>query len=398
MRHALFLVAAVTAGCTPEDFPEETVVDRLRVLGVSATPADLRPGETARLTSLVLDPTRPGQGTTTFWIGCDPDPFNLNRSVCSDPAVIDDPAALGDMTMLPAGVKFIGLNAQATYTAPAGLFNVLAADDPQRTLGTVGQVLGISIAEEVNPTAPMEELRAVFARVQSREVRSLVSLFRVRISEDPERNTNPRVSVLLVGGEAWAAGARVMVRPGEKLPLDVDATDEAFEPFTAQTPTGPQARTERILVAWYSTGGRFSEGRTAMREGVKTVFTGPGAKPFDPVPERRTGSLYTVLRDTRGGLSWSEYPFFVCDDTLAEPSISRIRPRSTRGEPLVLEGLQLSSVLDVIVAGRALRGRADVTGATWEGEVDAAIPAGTHPVMLHTRRCDRLEVGSLVVP
>ncbi|MBL8923597.1 MAG: hypothetical protein JNJ54_32380 [Myxococcaceae bacterium] len=400
MRALLALVVTVSAtACTPEDFPEETVVDRLRVLGVSSSPADLRPGETARLTSLVLDPTRPGQGTTTFWIGCDPDPFNLNRSVCSDPAVIDDPAALGDMTMLPAGVKFIGLNAQAAYTAPAGLFGVLAADDPQRTLGTVGQVLGISIAEEVNPAASMEELRAVFARVQSREVRSLVSLFRVRISEDPERNTNPRVSKLLVAGEEWPAGARLMVRPGGKLPLDVDAPDEAFEPFTAQTPTGAEARTERILVAWYSTGGRFSESRTAMREGVKTVFTAPGAKPFDPIPERRAGSLWTVLRDTRGGLSWSEFSFFVCDDALPVPQVTRIRPLSSRGDAVTVEGAELGSVLDVIVGGVALRrGRADATGTTWEGELDPAVPAGVQPVVVHTRRCERLERGTLVVP
>jgi hypothetical protein len=398
MRRALLMLAVVAAGCTPEDFPEETVVDRLRVLGVTSTPADLRPGETARLTSLVLDPTRPGQGTTTFWVGCDPDPFNLNRSVCSDPAVIDDPAALGDMTMLPAGVRFIGLNAQAAYTAPAGLFDVLPAGDPQRALGTVGQVLGISIAEEVNPAASMDELRAVFARVQRREVRSLVSLFRVRISEDPERNTNPRVAKLLVAGEEWPVGARLMVKPAEKLPLDVDAPDEAFEPFTAQTPTGPEARTERILVAWYSTGGRFSESRTAMREGVKTVFTAPGSKTFDPVPERRTGTLWTVLRDTRGGLAWSEFPFFVCDDALPAPTVARVRPITARGEPLVLEGQNLASVLDVIVAGRAIRGRADAAGATWEGEVDAAVPAGAHAVQVHTRRCERVEVGSVSLP
>ena len=399
MRRALLLLVMVASGCTPEEFPTETLVDRLRMLGLTSTPADLAPGETARLQSLVVDPTRAGQPTTTFWIGCDPDPFNLNRSACSDPAVVNDPSMLGDMMALPPGVKFIGLNAQAVYSAPKGLFDALDADDPRRVAGTSGQVLTISIAEEVSPTASMEELRAVFARVQSKEVKSLISLFRVRISEDPERNTNPRVTQLSVDGEPWPAGARVMVKPAQQVRLDVDGPDEVFEPFTAQTPNGAEARTERVLIAWYSTSGRFTEERTALREGVKTKFTAPGAKAFDPVPERRTGTLWTVLRDTRGGLGWSEYPYFVCDDSLPAPVVSRVRPVTTRGDAFVLEGTNLGSVLDVLVGGvTVLRGRPDGTGTSWEGELDRAVPAGVQPVVVHTRRCERVEVGSLAVP
>jgi len=399
MRRLLVLLAFAFAACTPEDFPTETLVDRLRMLGLTSTPADLAPGETARLLALVVDPSRPGQATTTFWIGCDPDPFNLNRSACADPAVVNDPSRLGDMTALPPGVKFIGLNAQAVYAAPKGLFDALAPDDPQRAAGTSGQVLTISIAEEVSPTASMEELRAVFARVQRKEVKSLISLFRVRISEDPERNTNPRITTLLVDDAPWPTGARVMMKPAQQLRLDVEGPDEVFEPFTAQTPSGAEARTERVLIAWYSTAGRFSEERTALREGVKTKYTAPGAKPFDPVPERRTGTFWTVLRDTRGGLGWSEFPFFVCDEALPEPVISRVRPLGTRGDAVVLEGANLGSVLDVVVGGVAVaRGRADGAGATWEGELDGAVMAGPQPVVVHTRRCERLEAGVLSVP
>ncbi|MBL8939816.1 MAG: hypothetical protein JNM69_35000 [Archangium sp.] len=398
MRRALLLVSFALAACTPEDFPTESLVDNLRLLGVTASPADLKPGESAQLSALAVDPSRTA-GTTTFWIGCDPDPFNLNRTTCSDPAVINDPSKLGDMNALPPGVKLIGLNSTAVYTAPRGLFDVLAADDPQRTLGTTGQALAISVAEEVSPTASMEELRAVFTRVQNKEVRSLVSLFRVRISEDPERNQNPRVTRLLVDDGDWARGARVMMRPGQKLKLDVDADDASFEPFTASTPAGPEARTERILVAWYTTAGRFTEERTAMREGVKTVFTAPGIKAFDPVPERRTVTLWTVLRDTRGGLSWSEFPMFVCDESLPAPVVTRVRPMTARTDAVVLEGQNLGSVLDVVVGGVALtRGRADTTGITWEGTLDPAVPAGSQPVFVNTRRCERLEQAPLTIP
>ncbi len=346
----------------------------------------------------MLDPTRPGKATTTFWIGCDPDPFNLNRSVCADPAVITDPSKLGDMTAPPPGVKFIGLGAQAFYTAPRGIFDVLASDDPRRVLGTVGQVVAVSIAEEVSPTAPMEELRALFAKVQSGEVRSLVSLFRVHLSEDPERNHNPVVTTLFVDEQPWPAGARVMMKPDQQVKLDVDASDAAFEAFTASTPAGPEARTERILVAWYSMGGRFSEERTAMREGVKTVYTAPGTKRFDPVPERRTSTLWTVLRDTRGGLSWSEFPLFFCDDALPAPQLSAVRPPAQPGDELVVEGVELGSVLDVIVDGQALRGRTNSSGTTWSAPVPSTVTAGSHAVVVHTRRCERLEAGTVTLP
>lgn len=396
-RLALVLFALV--GCTPDDFPVESNVDRLRVLGIASNPADLHPGETAQLSGLVLDPTRPGQATTTFWIGCDPDPFNLNRSVCADPAVINDPSKLGDMSALPAGVKFIGLDGQAAYSAPRGVFDVLASDDPRRVLGTVGQVLAISIAEEISPTAPMDELRALFEKVQRGEVRSLVSLFRIHLSEDPERNHNPVVQTLFVDDEPWPAGARVMLAPDQRVKFDVDAADEAFEPYTASTPNGPEARTERILVAWYSMGGRFSEERTAMREGVKTFYTAPGSKRFDPLPERRTSTMWTVLRDTRGGLSWSEFPLFFCDDTLPAPEVTALRAPAQPGDDVVLEGAQLGSVLDVIVDGVALtRGRANADGTRWTAQAPSTLSPGAHPVVIHTRRCERVGGQTLQVP
>jgi hypothetical protein len=396
-RLPLALALALTA-CTPEDFPTESLVDRLRMLGISASPADLAPGETARLSALVLDPTRTG-ATTTFWIACDPDPFNENRSACTDPAVVNDPSRLGDMNALPAGVRFAGLNATATYAAPRGLFDVLAADDPRRRLGTVGSLITISVAEEVSPAAPMEELTALFGRVQRREVASLISLFRVRISEDPERNQNPEVSRLIVDGVDWPRGARVMMKPAQDLVLDVDAPDSSFEPFTAVTPSGPEARTERILVSWYSTAGRFSETRTAMREAVKTTFTAPGKKAFDPVPERRTATLWTVLRDTRGALTWTEFPLFVCDESLPAPQVTRVTAPADRLSPVVVEGENLASVLDVIVGGVALtRGRADALGTTWTGELPASVSAGERDVVVHSRRCERLSAASITVP
>ena len=285
----------------------------MRLIGISTDPANLIPGETARVSALVLDPSRTSP-STVLWLGCEADPFNLNRSPCANPDVLQDPSSLtGGTGTLPPGVTVIGFNDRAAYTAPAGLFSVLAPDDPRRQKGTVGQLIAFAVAETVSPQAPMEELQALFERVQRKEVKSVIALYRVNISESTVRNTNPVVDSLVVANETWPKGARFFVRESEPITLDVAAPTSSFEPFVLETPTGTEMKTERILTAWYSTSGRFSETSTALGEGVKTIFTAPGSTK-DPVPERRTGLLYTVFRDTRGGQSWREWPFFVCDD------------------------------------------------------------------------------------
>lgn len=383
-------------------FWPETLVREMRVLGVRAQPSDLAPGETAQLEALVLDPSRPGKQTTVLWLGCEPDPFNLNRSACSDFGLLQNagsafaPSADGG-TSLPPGVSVIGFGAQAAYRVPANVFAALPAGDERRVSGTVGQVLAFAIADEVSPTATPEELEALFARVQAGTVRSLVVLYRVRISESPERNRNPVLGTLTVAGETWPTGAHVTVLPGEPVELDADAPDDTFERFTNVTPSGVEEKTERVLVAWYSTAGRFSEERTAMREAVKTVFTAPGGSDAkDPVPERREGSLYVVLRDTRGGQAWATVPFYVCDAARPAPRITRVGWPATAADPVVLEGSDLEQVLDVVVDGAALEdGVYSPTSGTWRGFLRAGAEVGAPRGTYTTRACGR---GQLPVP
>lgn len=383
------LVLLMASACDP-GFRPETLVENLRFIGVSTDPANLRPGESARVSSLTLDPSRAGP-PTILWLGCEADPYNLNRSPCANPAVLQDSSSLtGGTGALPPGVSLIGFNSNATYTVPAGLFDVLPPEDARRQKGTVGVILAFAIAETVSPTATQEELQAVFTRVQAKEVKSVLSLFRVNISESMVRNANPVVEQLVVANEPWPKNARFFVREGEPVTLDVLAPDSSFEPYVLDTPTGAEDKTERILTAWYSTSGRFSESSTALREGVKTIFTAPGAKAIDPVPERRTGTLYTVFRDTRGGQSWREWPYFVCDTSLPDPVVTRVEWPTAADAPVVLHGTNLDSVLDVVLDGVALeRGAFSPSTNTFEGFVPAEVPLGLARGALLTKRCTR---------
>ncbi|MBL8910144.1 MAG: hypothetical protein JNM17_05495 [Archangium sp.] len=383
-------VLLASAGCD-YGFRPETLVENLRLIGINASPANVRPGESTQLTALILDPSR-SMPSTVLWIGCEADPYNLNRSPCANPDVLTDSASLtGGTGTLPPGVSIIGFGPRATYSVPATLFDPLETNDPRRMSGTVGTVLAFAVAETVSPAAPPEELQALFERVQRKEVRSVLAIFRIQISESMVRNANPTVDSLVVGGEVWPRGARMLVREKEPVTLDLVAPDSSFEAYEVSTPEGIEQRTERILVAWYSTAGRFSEERTALREGVQTIFTAPGAgDEKDPVPEKRTGSLYTVLRDTRGAQAWKEWPFFVCDDAAPAPSVTSVDWPSDVMTPLVLHGTQLDSLVDVIVEGAALeRPSFDSASGTFSGFLPSGVGVMPQSLTLHARNCAR---------
>jgi hypothetical protein len=397
------LALALLCACE-DDFKPESEVAGLRVLGLRATPADLAPGQTAALSALVVDPTRPGQRNTLLWLGCEPDPLNLGRTVCSDTDVLSDPRKVlpspqsGEPPSLPPGLSVIGFNEQAAYSVRADLFSELAPEDARRRTGTVGQVLLVAIAAEVDPLAPPEELEALLERVRNREVASVVSLFRLRVSESPELNTNPEPGELLAAGEPLAPGATLRLSGKEPTALELSAPDASFEPYTAVLPDGSQeARTEQLVSAWYATSGRFQPERWVLRSGTKLEYQPPDGSRLQPVPEDRRGTLWVVLRDVRGGQAWREVPFFLCDAALPPPRVTSV---ALRAEGLVeLQGEELSSVLDVLVGGKALE-RAAYSPArrTFEGLLPA-LPPGEYPVVVRGRHCqDETLAQPLTVP
>ncbi|MBI3182358.1 MAG: hypothetical protein HYZ28_09465 [Myxococcales bacterium] len=397
MRAALGATALLLCACA-EEFKPETVVENLRVLGVRASPAALGPGQSARLEALVVDPSRSGR-STVLWLACDPDPLNLGRSYCSDMATLSEPSALlktdAGVPELPKGMRFIGLNRQASYRAPDDLFAQLPVGDARRRHGAVAQVLAIAVAEEVSLSAGPAELEALFQKVRSKAVRSVIALFRIVVSEDPRPNQNPELAGLAVAGASLPDGAHLRVRELEEVELELLAPDSAFEEYEQANPDGPEPKTERLIAAWYSTAGRFSEARVALRSDTKELYTSAG-KRGDPVPEGREGVLYAVVRDTRGGQSWEEYPLYVCDPGLPPPAVESASPPSGRGDGsavLALRGAQLSSTLDVMVGERALL---NLSCSAASGECSGHVPPlppGNYPLAVRGKHCADVETG-----
>ena len=406
MRRALVVTLALLWGCA-EEFKPESNVDGLRVLGVRAEPAELRPGETAQLEALVVDPSAPGRQNAIFWLSCDPDPFDLGRSACSDLAQFGDPASLvqpgaggdGGTPALPPGMKLAGFGDRAFYSAPADLFAQLDPGDSRRQTGTVAQLLLFVIGEPISPTATEEELSQVLARVRSGETPSVIAIFRVRVSEAEMVNRNPEIGDLMLDGRAIPEGAHVFFRPGDESALEFTAPEHAFEQYEQVVPGGVETRTERLIAAPYTTGGSFSLERVAVNEPVTTVFRAPGGREDDPVPAPGRGRFWVVYRDTRGGQAWREHRLHACEPTMEAPRVVRVTTEAAAGGVRVaLQGEGVDRVLDAFVGGVALRDAAySPSAGRFRGMLpEGALPAGAHAVTLRTRDCVDYETGHQV--
>jgi hypothetical protein len=387
-------VALLCAGCGAQFHPE-TLVDSMRILSVVAEAPEIHPGGQTTLTALETDPSRPGGVTTLFWLGCDPDPVGFNRSTCADVSALLHPSTFADY---PPDLRLLGFGDTVSYGAPAGLFDALDAGDPILVNGTSGPVLLVAVAALVTPTTSIPDLRVLFGQMERGEVANVLALTRVAISTRATLNHNPRLSRVLVDGAEVPAGARVQVRPGGATTLHLEAPPEARESYELALPGGTQARTEQLVAAWYSTGGRFSRARVDLDGGEDTVFTAPGGSADDPVPARRFGNLWVVLRDDRGGESNAAFPFYVCDDSPA-PRLTSVTPPTGPGGQTVVTGTDLESVLDLLVGGRVVgRLRYDAARGVLVGDLPP-LGAGSWPVRVRSKSCGDFDAGlSVVLP
>lgn len=361
----------------------ETLVDKLRVLSITAEPPEVKPGQASQLSVLQLDPT--GGKTTVIWVGCEPDPFGEGRSACNDTTALLQPTSF---TTFPEGVRILGIGNRAAYSSAPTLFDPIPPGDSNRFNGVVGPVLAVVIDEEIDPTSTNEELRELFGRIEKQEVKSVFALSRVTVSEKDPQNRNPRLELLEVDGAAHPRNGTLQVLPGQSRALKVTAIEA--ETYPLQLPEAMEERQESLVAAWYSTSGRFSLERVELAKQTDTFFTAPGAPdiPEDPVPARRFGTIWLVLRDSRGGQAFSALPFFVCDESLPEPMPLQVISPATRGDTVSVKGESMSSALDVVVNGIALqRGAYSPAQDAFLGDLPPELPAGTYPVTVRTRRC-----------
>lgn len=393
MRTILFLVLplSLSLSCGAQ-FTPETVVDSLRILSITSEPPEVAPGQPSEMKVLFADPSRPGQPRSIIWVGCEPDPLDLNRSACNDASILIKPSLI---TEYPPGLKLLGFGDEATYVAPATTFDVLPADDVIRQNGSVGQVMAIVIAEAVNVSAMGEELKAVFHRIETKVTPTAIGLTRVLVSERASRNQNPVISNLTFDGSPLPLHAQLQVRPGQQVALGVSVPESSREIFTELQPSGPVEKREVVVGAWYSSNGRFSQERFDVTSTQATVFTAPGSAQFpeDPVPERRSGQLWLVIRDNRGAQAFEQFQFYVCDESFPTPKVRTITPPQAPEDPVLVEGDDMGRALDVLIGDVALQsGTYSSARGAFVGFLPS-LPPGTYPITVRGQNCTSEDTG-----
>jgi hypothetical protein len=393
MKRALVFLLLLE-GCNAQ-FKPETLVDSLRVLAITAEPPEVAPGESAQLDILQLDPSRPTGKTTVVWVGCEPDPIDFNRSACNDTSALLQPTAFATF---PPGVRVLGFGTRAGYASASTLFDALPPEDPVRANGTSGPVLGVVIGEEVKPTSSDAELRELFGRIERQEVQTVMALTRVTVTERLTKNHNPKLEALEVDGVALPKNAKLQLHEGATVTLLPRATEDSPETYSVLLPSGPSERSESLVVSWYSTVGRFDQARIDVTGGALTKFISPGSQADDPVPEKRTGTVWLVMRDGRGGQHFETVPFYVCDDS-PTPTLRALQGPTSMGDPIVATGDDMSGALDLVIGGAALTRASFSPGRNaFIGDVPT-LPSGSYPVQLRAKNCAIVDTGlTWVVP
>lgn len=289
------LLCGVLVGCGGSDLAQEWQLDRLRILGVRATPAEPAPGDVVTFESFVYVP---GDVTleSVVWLACLPE-GGVAFGCELDPAVLDTFSSLDPATARPEE-----LAAAFEAAQEAGLIGFQPGLDPV-WVAPADALDGLSDAERLEGVNALVNLTALPVGAGDDFDATEVAFKRVPISEATTPNHNPDVDGISVAGGGYVGGAGtpddpVVARAGGELVLTPVLGEDAVEDYVFVDSTGQTVtRTEEPYFAWYTEGGDFDQ----------NVSLPPSLEARLTVPEQPgwTGLVATVMRDRRGGMGWS---------------------------------------------------------------------------------------------
>ena len=284
------VVFALLLGCssfTTETLSESWRIDRLRILGVAAEPAEPRPGETVQFRSLVVAPDEPVGAV--LWLACvnGDDSSNgcaADTSIFSD--VLADGAVSADEQAALAAAGLIGVEPflSPSWTIPADALDALPVET--RAEGFTAFVNITAVPGSLDPAAVSE--------IDPDEVE--LAFKRLPISENPQPNLNPDLLHVEVDGAVVEEGGTFEVDAGDTVeiePLLGDGSVESYPYLTSEGST--ETRTESPWTEWYAEDGEFSQ-TTSLYPELAREWTAPS--------DAGEVRLWMVVRDRRGGMDW----------------------------------------------------------------------------------------------
>lgn len=275
------MLILLAIACTTDELSQSYEIDRVRVLGAAAEPAEPKPGDVVTFSSLVVSPNEPLFGTA--WLACAGDQASdfgceFDESLFSDPENVD-PEAL-------AAAGFIGFEPYIppTWTVPTDYLDALT--DEEKLEGTAAFINIIAIpgdGSELDEDADVE-----------------IAYKRVPVSLATTPNHNPVLSGLRVDGIDVAEDGIVELDAGQTYEIEAVLQDDSVETYTYVSSDGEsEERTEEPYFSWYLQKGSFDQTNT-LYPFTSVNYTTPADGSADDL------GLWVVVRDRRGGMSWSQ--------------------------------------------------------------------------------------------
>lgn len=294
----VLLLVASLLGCTTEPLSESWQLDRLRVLGVQAEPAEPQPGDTVVFRSLVYVP----YGETlagTVWFACLPEgstDFGCTLDDSLTEALSGDLESLSPEEQLAlfqqaqeAGLIGFEPLFPPSWTVPEDALDALPDEDKPE-----GRSAVVNLTALPDTTDEEAEVELAYKRVP------------VSLAETP--NQNPVVTGVLVEEKSGkddnatytvvvANDGAVTVTPGTTYRLTPLLEEGSIEDYTYRTSTGEEEqRTEEPYFTWYAEYGQYDQ-PDSLFPVLDVEWTAPKGG-FE-------GVIATVARDRRGGMDWA---------------------------------------------------------------------------------------------
>ena len=284
-----FVVASASALGCGSDFDPGSRVQGLRILATRVDKPFAAPGETVTFEALAVDPS--GEAVPVTW------------GACARPA---SPSALGCVQALPKGAALSEGSSYALavpgdalagvpdFARSAVFFGAVQVACPGRVSSEVGpEGLPIRCADAAGAALPLGGYELAVKRVYVRA---------------KDRNANPTIERVLWDGAAWpeaevksmsacasATTNRFDKCEGEAHTLALSPTEGAVERGTDERGSPFE---EKLLAQYYATEGLFEyEAKDGLKSDTRfRARSGAAGK---------TVTLWFVLRDDRGGVSWT---------------------------------------------------------------------------------------------
>ncbi len=331
------------SGCNTQGFDPQTKVNSVRLFGVRADHPYAKPGDSVTLEALVTDGrTVKGRPMEVYWFPllCLNPADDLYYN-CFAPGAGDASASTlrllpigvgGDAGLSQGGLASLPTNvdlspflprrsmfsfqlpgdalAPRTDSVPYGLgivFNMACAGQARLLTASAGdgpqQQIPLACTDESGNRLPPSDYVIGFSRVYAYA---------------EETNANPKIDFVTFEGAVVDTSAGINVdrcvgvtRRADcpEIRLNIHVSDDSWEPIQGPVVNGGAGR-EQIWATYYTDVGDLDADATLLFDGRSGRVSDNDAKykaPYDAVE----GSLWIVVHDNRGGMSWAVVPVHV---------------------------------------------------------------------------------------